>query len=81
VSFLIDLVAPLKKCLEMVTGKGAAVNTAAAHFNKVGKDIEHLAQEFSDAVDKGFAQSRGDATEAARERFPRRHRGHRGPQR
>lgn len=69
VSFLIDLIAPLKKCLEMVTGNGAAVNAAAANFNKVGKDIEHLVQEFSDTVDKGFAQSKGDATEAARERL------------
>lgn len=69
VSFLIDLIAPLKKCLEMVTGDGAAVQSAAKNFGNVGRDIEHLVQEFTDAVNKGFAESKGPATDAARDRL------------
>lgn len=69
VSAIIDLIAPLKKCLDMVTGNGDAVTKAAGNFNKVGKDIEHTCEQFEQALNKGFAQSHGDATEAARERL------------
>lgn len=67
VSFIIDIIKPLKDCLEMVTGNGAAVNAAATNFNDLGRDIDNLSKDFEKAVNHGFGESRGDAAEAARE--------------
>lgn len=64
-SFLMDMIAPLKALLQQVTGNPDALDGANEDFVDIGKDISKLANDLTDIMTKGMANWSGDAKNAA----------------
>jgi uncharacterized protein YukE len=64
-SFLMDVIQPLRDCLQQVTGDAGALDDAKEQFEDIGKDIEQLAGDLDDITKTGFQNWQGDAKNAA----------------
>lgn len=74
-SFLLDVVSPLKQCVDLVTGDPDATSKAADGFKKIGEDTRQLAKTYDDHLRAGLQSWNGDAAESAAKRLSEFHDG------
>lgn len=67
--FLLDLVTPLKQCVDLVTGDPEALGQGAERFGDLAKEIDELAQQLDELRREGLASWSGDAAVAAQQRL------------
>lgn len=64
-SFLMDVISPLRDALEQVTGNSGALDHAKESFNVISQDLAKLASELEDIAKSGFQNWQGAAKDAA----------------
>lgn len=64
-SFLEDVCAPVKTCIQQVTGNSDKLDECSEAFNEVSKDIDALATKLDQITTTGFQNWSGDAKDAA----------------
>lgn len=64
-SFLMDVISPLRDLLEKVTGDPDALDAAKESFTDIAGDVAKLASELDDITRTGFQNWQGDAKNAA----------------
>ncbi|MFI6094175.1 WXG100 family type VII secretion target [Lentzea sp. NPDC051213] len=67
--WLLDVVAPLKQAVDLVTGDPAATSKAAGAFNDIAKQTEDLARTFDDQLKEGLRSWKSDAGDKAAEKL------------
>lgn len=63
--WLLDVVAPLKQAVDLVTGDPAATSKAAGTFNDIAKQTEELARTFDDQLEEGLQSWKSEAGDKA----------------
>jgi hypothetical protein len=64
-NFLMDVIQPLRDCLQKVTGDAGALDDTKETFTDIGKDIDNLASELDQITRTGFQNWSGPAKDAA----------------
>ncbi|MEV6239532.1 hypothetical protein [Lentzea sp. NPDC051838] len=67
--WLLDVVAPLKQAVDLVTGDPAATSKAAGAFNDIAKKTEELAKTFDGHLDEGLQSWKSGAGDKAAEKL------------
>lgn len=67
--FLLDVVSPLKQCVDLVTGDPDATGKAADGFRKIGEDTKQLAGTYDEHLHEGLRSWSGDAAQSAAKRL------------
>ncbi|GGU34803.1 hypothetical protein [Lentzea flava] len=67
--FLLELVAPLKQAVDLVTGDPAATSKAAGTFNDIAKQTEELARTFDENLKEGLRSWKSEAGDKAAEKL------------
>lgn len=63
--WLLNVVAPLKQAVDLVTGDPTATSKAATKFNDIAKQTDDLAKTFDDQLNKGLRSWRSAGADAA----------------
>ncbi|HEX8866666.1 MAG TPA: hypothetical protein VF821_13505, partial [Lentzea sp.] len=67
--WLLDVVAPLKQAVDLVTGDPAATSKAAGAFNDIAKQTEDLARTFDEKLHEGLQSWKSEAGDKAAEKL------------
>jgi hypothetical protein len=67
--WLLDVVAPLKQAVDLVSGDPAATSKAAGAFNDIAKQTEDLARTFDDHLREGLQSWKSEAGDKAAEKL------------
>ncbi|WP_052685320.1 hypothetical protein [Lentzea aerocolonigenes] len=67
--FLLDVVAPLKQAVDLVTGDPAATSKAAGTFNDIAKQTEELARTFDEKLKEGLQSWKSEAGDKAAQKL------------
>ncbi|MEU0885302.1 hypothetical protein ABZ345_42490 [Lentzea sp. NPDC005914] len=67
--WLLDVVAPLKQAVDLVTGDPAATSKAAGTFNDIAKQTEELARTFDEKLHEGLQSWKSGAGDKAAEKL------------
>lgn len=67
--WLLDVVAPLKQAVDLVTGDPAATSKAAGAFNDIAKQTEELARTFDEQLKEGLQSWKSGAGDKAAEKL------------
>ncbi|MET9634264.1 hypothetical protein ABZX92_43105 [Lentzea sp. NPDC006480] len=67
--WLLDVVAPLKQAVDLVTGDPAATSKAAGTFNDIAKQTEDLARTFDEKLKEGLQSWKSEAGDKAAQKL------------
>jgi len=67
--WLLDVVAPLKQAVDLVTGDPAATSKAAGAFNDIAKQTEDLARTFDEKLREGLQSWKSEAGDKAAQKL------------
>ncbi|MGW4207385.1 hypothetical protein ACWEIJ_05305 [Lentzea sp. NPDC004789] len=67
--WLLDVVAPLKQAVDLVTGDPAATSKAAGAFNDIAKQTEDLARTFDEKLHEGLQSWKSEAGDKAAQKL------------
>jgi hypothetical protein len=73
--WLLDVVAPLKQAVDLVTGDPAATSKAAGTFNDIAKQTEELARTFDEKLKEGLQSWKSEAGDKAAQKLGAFHHG------